>query len=255
MSDPDSPGALVIPVIDLMGGVVVRGVAGERDSYQPIVSQLVDSANPLDVAIAFRERLGLERLYVADLDAIMHDRPDHRSLQELVDAGFQLLVDAGLRDTTRAGKLTDQGISRVIAGLETVDNPRLLESLVARVGSERLTFSLDLKNGIPLSDPAPWPEPTPRGIAETAIAMGLESLIVLDLAGVGRGTGLPTLPLCQQLQTLHPDVELITGGGIRHVEDIHAATSAGATAVLVASALHNGSLIPKKSLGSELESE
>ncbi|MFM8221178.1 MAG: nickel transporter, partial [Planctomycetaceae bacterium] len=42
----------VIPVLDLLGGVVVRGVAGQRDSYRPIVSQLVDGAEPLAVARA-----------------------------------------------------------------------------------------------------------------------------------------------------------------------------------------------------------
>ena len=31
----------ILPVIDLKGGVVVRGVAGRRDEYRPIVSQAV----------------------------------------------------------------------------------------------------------------------------------------------------------------------------------------------------------------------
>ena len=65
----------IIPVLDLLGGVVVRGLAGQRDSYQPINSQLVNSAEPLAVAQAFQHKLGLQRFYVADLDAIEHDQP------------------------------------------------------------------------------------------------------------------------------------------------------------------------------------
>ena len=33
----------VIPVIDLLGGQVVRGVAGRRDEYRPIVSQIAEA--------------------------------------------------------------------------------------------------------------------------------------------------------------------------------------------------------------------
>ena len=40
----------ILPVIDLMGGQVVRGVAGRRDQYRPVVSRLTPSSAPLDVA-------------------------------------------------------------------------------------------------------------------------------------------------------------------------------------------------------------
>ena len=60
----------VIPVIDLMGGHVVRGVAGERSRYRPVVSLLAQDAAPRSVAQAFAQRLGAREVYVADLDAI-----------------------------------------------------------------------------------------------------------------------------------------------------------------------------------------
>ena len=45
----------VLPVLDVLEGVVVRGVAGQRAEYRPLRSRLVESAVPLDVARALRE--------------------------------------------------------------------------------------------------------------------------------------------------------------------------------------------------------
>ena len=86
----------ILPVLDLKGGQVVRGVAGRRKEYRPIVSRIVSSAEPLAVARAFREQFGLRELYVADLDAIAGGPPDQATLVDLLDDGFQLWVDAGV---------------------------------------------------------------------------------------------------------------------------------------------------------------
>ena len=61
----------ILPVLDLKQGQVVRGIAGRREEYRPIVSKLTTSSRPLDVARAFREHFRFDELYVADLDAIV----------------------------------------------------------------------------------------------------------------------------------------------------------------------------------------
>src|SRR5205085_9347687 len=61
---------MLLPVIDLMQGEVVHGIAGRREEYRPIVSILAESTKPLAVARAFREEFGFNELYLADLDAI-----------------------------------------------------------------------------------------------------------------------------------------------------------------------------------------
>src|SRR4051794_1159067 len=42
----------IIPVIDLKDGTVVRARMGRRDQYQPIVTPLSPTSDPLDVARA-----------------------------------------------------------------------------------------------------------------------------------------------------------------------------------------------------------
>src|SRR5438270_567379 len=106
----------VIPVLDLKGGQVVRGIGGRRAEYRPIISVLTDSAKPLDVARAFR-------------------------------------------------------------------------------------------------------------------------------VGMGDGTG--TVALCRELACRHPELELIAGGGIGNAADLKRLQENGVNAALVASALHNGNLMPE----------
>ena len=76
----------VIPVLDLKDGEVVRGVAGRRQEYRPIRSRLSDSSRPVDVAGAFRERLNLRDLYLADLNAIAGEPPAFKTMDWPVQA-------------------------------------------------------------------------------------------------------------------------------------------------------------------------
>jgi phosphoribosylformimino-5-aminoimidazole carboxamide ribotide isomerase len=231
----------IIPVLDLKGGAVVHARAGRRYEYRPVSSRLTDSSRPSEVAEAFRTRLGLAELYAADLDAIAGDPPALATLADLVDRGFALWVDAGLRQEDGAQALADVGVERIVAGLETVAGPAVLANLCRAFGT-KVAFSLDLEGGRPLSGSPAWETADPLWIAEWAIAAGVRHLIVLDLARVGLGDGTGTEQLCRQLAAAHPNVEIVAGGGVRDVGDLHRLRSCGVRAALVASALHDGRL-------------
>src|SRR5918994_25530 len=67
----DVAGVRVVPVIDLKDGTAVHAVRGERERYRPVRSALTgDDGDASALARAFRSELGLDELYVADLDAI-----------------------------------------------------------------------------------------------------------------------------------------------------------------------------------------
>ena len=59
-----------IPVIDLMGGQVVRARMGDRASYRPLESPLSPTSDPVDVVRGLLGVFPFPTLYVADLDAI-----------------------------------------------------------------------------------------------------------------------------------------------------------------------------------------
>jgi phosphoribosylformimino-5-aminoimidazole carboxamide ribotide isomerase len=218
----------LIGVLDLMNGVVVRGIAGRRAEYRPLVSGLGCSCEPLDVARAIRQAHAIDELYLADLDAIAGADPALPLYHRLAADGFRLWVDAGVRTAARRDAL--HGPWRTVIGLETAAGPEMLQ--------DGCCFSLDLRDGVPLRA---WAD-TPEAVADLAVAHGARSLIVLDLARVGTGAGTGTEQLCGRLRTRHPGIELIGGGGVRGRDDLARLARAGVDAALVASILHDGRL-------------
>jgi phosphoribosylformimino-5-aminoimidazole carboxamide ribotide isomerase len=230
----------VIPVLDLQGGVVVRGVGGRREDYRPIVSRLTTSSRPLDVARAFREHFGLTEIYLADLDAIAGQPPALHLYAALHADGFRLWIDAGIRITADGDVLAAAGVACIVAGLETLAGPAVLMELCKGSEGPEIAFSLDLKNGRPLGDCKGWQTTDPLALAGQAVACGVRRLIVLDLAKVGGGSGTGTEELCRKLAASFPEVELLAGGGVNSAADLERLRQCGVTGVLVASALHDG---------------
>lgn len=232
----------VLPVLDLLNGVVVRGVGGRRHEYQPVQSCLTTSSEPLAIASAFRERLSLNALYVADLNGIQQSQPHVETFAELARSGFQLLVDSGIRSAHDAARVLDCGAAAVIVGSETLAETSLLKSLIREFGHERIIFSLDLKAGQPLVCHSEWTQRTASQIAHEALDVGITQLIVLDLVSVGESRGLSTLALCRDIRNMRSEVRLITGGGVRNADDLWLLQKDGINDVLVSTSLHNGSL-------------
>jgi phosphoribosylformimino-5-aminoimidazole carboxamide ribotide isomerase len=235
----------VVPVIDLLAGQVVRGIAGRRAEYRPIVSRLVGDASPRSVGQAFIAQLGFRQCYVADLDAIAGGDPAWTVYAELMSLGLELWIDAGIGDVRRALALEryrsqSKALAGIVIGLESSPPPELLGELFAAVGFDRLIFSLDLKSGRPLTMQADWLGMSPEQIAATAVGHGARRLIVLDLAQVGTDAGVGTEALCGAIRKRHPQIELIAGGGVRDVQDLHRLAAVECDAALVASALHDG---------------
>lgn len=236
----------IIPVIDLLGGHVVRGIAGRRESYRPIESRIAADSRPATIARALVERFGFGTAYVADLDAIMHGRPDVPSWGEIAAAGLDLLVDAGTGDSARVRQIAKVvGAAKLplqlILGLESLASPEELRAINDFLRTKPPIFSLDLKAGKPITRIAAWQELSPIEIANI-VGQSSAGIIVLDLADVGTGRGASTLPLCRELREANPNLRIIAGGGVRGVADLRAMDEAGCDGALVASALHDGRL-------------
>ena len=230
----------ILPVLDIMDGQVVRGIGGRRQEYRPVLSKLTASGRPVDVARAFCDTFGFRELYLADLDAIAGGPPALAVYAEVQALGFDLWVDAGIREASMAEPLAHVGVQRIVIGLETAAAGAVADAC-REWGGQRVVFSLDLKDGRPLGNPAAdaWL------IAERAIADGVRSLIVLDLARVGMDHGVGTESLCGRLAAAYPDVEVVAGGGVRDIGGLKRLKDLGVRAVLVASALHDGRLRPE----------
>lgn len=232
----------IIPVIDLLGGQVVRGVAGRRAEYQPVRSRLVEGSDPAAVAGAFFA-IGFRSVYVADLDAIGGGPADVESYRRIRACGLELLIDGGFSRPEPITQLLEAGSEfGAIVGLETLANPAALRSIAQCAPTSRITFSLDLVRGEPKTLGEDWQGMPAVEIGELAYECGFRDLIVLDIAQVGTGQGVATAELCRRLrESLGDDVRLISGGGVRGAADLERLAECGCDAALVASALHDGS--------------
>jgi phosphoribosylformimino-5-aminoimidazole carboxamide ribotide isomerase len=239
----------IIPVIDVMHGRVVRASGGERWTYRPIASPLVNSDYPLEVARALIEVTDAEELYVADLDAIMGLGVSEAVLTPLRDElRVPLLADLGLGTWRDFHPLLDPPTVAVV-GLETLESPGEFVA-IADFCAPRLALSIDLWNGALADNWQSWQGEGVTGpndiveLAEAAVRLGGLStrLIVLDLANVGGRQGPTTLSWCRRIKDALPEVDLVTGGGTRNWDDVRRLADAGADGVLVASALHDGTL-------------
>ncbi len=231
----------IVPVLDVRQGQAVTGQGGMRAHYRPVASRLQPgTSDPRRLAAVYRDRLGLDQLYVADLDALAGHPPDLALHRDLAGGGVDLWVDAGLVDAGGAEALIGAGVTRLVAGLETLSGPQALAGLVDRIGPDRLVFSLDLRGGQPLHPATgPWPEAA-RDVADLAIAVGVRRILLLDLARVGTGAGVGTDDLLARGRAAHPSVAWSVGGGVAGLADLIRLERLGASAVLVASALHDG---------------
>ena len=224
--------ATLIPVIDLMGGAVVRAVRGQRSSYRPVESQLCRGSDPVTVAQALLAHCASERLYVADLDAITGGGVQIDVLRSLLAARptLELWLDAGFARADDVGALRSS-LGAAAQRLIPVFGSESLQDLDALAAVPGCALSLDRRDGHRLDPAGCWeaPQRWPRRV------------IVMTLERVGADTG-PDLETLRQVRRQRPEAWLVGAGGVRNSDDLAAAHAAGAQAWLVASALHNGSL-------------
>ena len=232
----------VIPVIDLLNGLGVHAVKGRRKNYRPVKSVLCDTPEPLAVARAFRDRLNLNEVYVADLDAILDPRQNrHRKIIADIACreGMDVILDAGVSNIDDIRELIDSGIRKVVIGAETLRTLDAVHDIPAKIHRSRLVFSLDLRAGKILSQCPALAAMEPLEAAAYLQPAGWGELILLDLGRVGGEEGIGTL-LAAEVRAKLPVLRLLVGGGLAGPDELVALQSLGVRGVLTASALHRG---------------
>lgn len=262
---------LVIPVLDLLDGHAVRAVRGERSAYRPIESPLAATSEPVAVARALLAASGAQTLYVADLGAILGHGAHVETLAALRRAlpGTEIWLDAGYADYA-AMRALFAAIHHADAAHNTAATsaatPATPAALVPVFGSESLRdihalreaedaghsaiLSLDHRAGELLAAGA---EPLSQTTSESALfplnaahttTWWPQRVIAMTLDQVGSYEG-PDLRTFERIRASVPAHTTVIGaGGIRDAQDLVRAEHAGATAWLVASALHDGRMQP-----------
>ena len=221
----------IIPVIDLMGGVVVHARRGDRQNYQPLQSPLCAGCEPANVVGGYLTVHPFSTIYIADLDAITGKGGSGPVIAQLRRhfPDLKFWVDNGLADASTCRNWLQQGYGDLVIGSEAQSDASAIRALAQGNSTGRIILSLDFKDGRflgpdgLLEQPSLWPQ---RNIAMT-------------LSRVGSDTG-PDFELLDQLRTKAPAQKLFAAGGVRGGEDLIELNRRGINGVLVASALHAG---------------
>ena len=222
---------LVIPVIDLMGGRVVHARRGDRSNYRPLLSTLTASSDATDVVSALLDAAPFPVLYAADLDSILR-RGDHRELIRRIEQRFAPLtiwVDAGFGEAADMLPWLGSGRNVPVIGSESLASLDALADMLA--AAPDAVLSLDTRDDQPLGPPALFHRPGRWPLR----------VIVMTLDRIGAGQG-PALTRLRDTLAHAPGKQVIAAGGIRDTHDLEALEAMGVHAVLVASAIHDGTL-------------
>lgn len=235
------PTPKIIPVIDIMGGQVVRAVGGRRSEYRPVRSVLTGSTDPVAVARALVGATGADCVYLADIDGIVNRKPDPGVVRAIEMLEIPVIYDAGYQ--TRAELLA--GWQQSFASGTVIASETAAPSILEGPTLDRIAFSVDLFNGQIVGDWQRWGVSRPDAVVELAgipHRHQIQTVILLDLARVGTGIGPGTESAVAECKAAYPELYIQAGGGVRTWDDVQRLSDAGADAVLVASALHDGTL-------------
>lgn len=220
----------IIPVIDVMGGIVVHATGGIRANYQPLQSILSTSCDPVELISALLILHDFKTIYIADLDAINNHHYDLAFYTDLHKSfpTIEFWLDMGVRTSNDWQKIASMKGVRCVLGSESLDDIDLLKD--ARI-KEQAILSLDYQNNRFLGkvelieQPESWPK----------------KVIVMNLDHVGARAG-PDFSLLSKVQNLAMDSDIIAAGGVRNEADLVQLSKQGFTATLVASVLHKGNI-------------
>ena len=232
-----------MPVIDVLEGRAVHARRGERHAYRPLEEHFSAPSDPYHLATRFASHF--PRIYVADLDAIGGSPPQHELYLRLGELRREFWIDTGIQTARDAESLEeawwDRPSLRPILGLETLVHPENLRQVAAALARHEPVFSLDLREGRPLTKDLESAADTHAWV-RAAVDAGIQEVVVLELTAVGAAGGPAALELCGELHCEFPQLQLFLGGGVRTPADVRAALAAGCRGVLAATALHTGTI-------------
>lgn len=219
----------IIPVLDVAQGQVVKATRGDRASYKPIATPLAAGSDPGAIAKGYKALFPFKKVYVADLDGISgRGRNVHLVPQvSTVFQGAEIWIDAGTSSRGAARAVLAAPVATLVVGSEALESVSVLKEIVAEAPN-RCVLSLDFAGeefmgpDALLKDASLWPQ----------------RVIVMTLARVGSGEG-PDLKRIKEIAERGGGRRVYAAGGVRCVEDLEAARTAGASGALVASALHS----------------
>lgn len=238
---PTGAGFVILPSIDLRGGLVV-------DLYQGDYSRETVYNDPAEAVANKFLGEGATWLHVVDLDGARDGAPANaalvRKLADIVHShGARLELGGGIRSASVARAALDAGADRVIFGTAAVEHPDQVAEAVRASGQEAVIVGIDGRDGRVAT--RGWQAPsemTTRDLAEAMIALGVIRFVCTDIARDSTLTGPNTPELDVLNRAVAGRASVIASGGVTTVAQLQELHRLGLEGAVVGSALYAGRL-------------
>ena len=230
----------IIPAIDLRGGAVVRLLQGNYDR------QTTFGDDPVGVARGF-EADGAPRIHVVDLDGAREGRRTQAAEVRAVAAavGIPIELGGGLRSSEDIAEVLADGVDRVVLGTAAVEEPSLIEQVLAAHGPERVIVGIDAREGI--VSVSGWTEsgaiPAPDLLARMA-ELGVRRFIYTDITRDGTLTSPNFAAVGDMVERAGAagGARIIASGGIAEIGHLRTLANLGAEGAIIGAAIYLGTL-------------
>ena len=229
----------IIPCLDVDSGRVVKGVRFQG---------LRDAGDPVERAAAY-EAQGGDELVILDVSATPEGRGHATETVAAVREVLRipLTVGGGVRKLEDAERLLAVGADKVATNTAAVRDPSLLDRLAVRFGVQCTVLALDAARRDPEDATQGWELVVHSGKERTgkdaiawareAASRGAGEIVLTSWDRDGTRAGYD----CELLRAVSAAVTIpvIASGGAAHAAHLVEAAEAGASALLIASILHD----------------
>lgn len=236
----------IFPAIDLRNGKVVRLKEGDPARMTSF------SDDPSETARRWLE-MGARWLHVVNLDGAFGERDSENqaALKSILETAKQfnahVQFGGGLRSIETIEQALILGVGRVVLGTVAIEQPNIVEDVLARFGAERVAVGIDARDGIVRT--RGWKDDGGISANDHALQMrtlGLRTVIFTDISRDGLGGGLNIAATRKLAESTGLDV--IASGGVHILEDVRAAREAKLAGVIIGRAIYDGSLDLREAL-------
>jgi len=231
----------IIPCLDVRDGRVVKGVQ---------FVDIKDAGDPIEVAKRY-DNEGADEITFLDITASHEGRDTTAHMVEKIaeQVFIPLTVGGGIRKAEDVRAMLNAGADKVAVNSAAIINPKLINELSERFGSQCIVIAIDAKRVI--DNPPKWEIFTHGGRKSTGID-AIEWAVKMTEGDCGAGEVLLTsmdrdgtkdgfdIDLTRAISSA-VDVPVIASGGVGNLSHLSAGVlEGGADAVLAASIFHYG---------------
>ncbi|MFX1493293.1 MAG: HisA/HisF-related TIM barrel protein [Promethearchaeota archaeon] len=228
----------IYPVIDILNSIAVHAVKGERDNYQPLKSPLFNTSEPFDIIRNLKEKFNINQFYIADLDAIIKQKPNFRILENILKIeNIDIIIDPGIKSINDLRQFTEFKIESIILGLETIQKTKTIKESLKILNKDKVIISIDMYKESIITKINKLKGLTPLTVVRKLEKIGIKNIILLDIFKVGQKIG--GIPLLYLKIKNEFNGNVLVGGGIKNLKDIQTYHENGFSGVLIGTALYD----------------